>query len=52
VKERHFDFGPGEYLLHNLENIGETPRSFVTVEFCAGSCPSDPASAITIGGRR
>ncbi len=30
---RHFDFGPGEYLLHDLENIGDTPLAFVTVEF-------------------
>jgi len=30
---RHFNFGPGEYLLHDLENIGGTPLAFVTVEF-------------------
>ncbi len=29
---RHFTFGPGEYLLHDLENIGDTPIAFVTVE--------------------
>lgn len=29
---RHFEFAPGEYLLHDLENIGETQLLFVTVE--------------------
>ena len=29
---RHFTFGPGEYLLHDLENIGDTTLVFVTVE--------------------
>lgn len=28
----HFDFAPGEYLLHDLENIGDTQLLFVTVE--------------------
>jgi hypothetical protein len=49
---RHFDFGPGEYLLHDLENIGETPLSFVTVEFLANSSQSDPISASTTGDFR
>jgi hypothetical protein len=30
---RHFQFGPGEYLLHDLENIGERELIFTTVEF-------------------
>jgi hypothetical protein len=30
---RHFDFAPGEYLLHDLENVGTEPLGFVTVEF-------------------
>lgn len=30
---RHYTFGPGEYLLHDLENIGETELVFTTVEF-------------------
>lgn len=29
---RHFRFGPGEYLLHDLENIGQSQLVFVTVE--------------------
>jgi quercetin dioxygenase-like cupin family protein len=29
---RHFTFGPGEYLLHDLENIGTSELIFVTVE--------------------
>lgn len=29
---RHFVFGPGEYLLHDLENVGDTQLLFVTVE--------------------
>jgi beta-alanine degradation protein BauB len=29
---RHFDFGPDEYLLHDLENVGTAPLIFITVE--------------------
>lgn len=29
---RHFTFGPGQYLLHDLENHGDTPLTFITVE--------------------
>jgi beta-alanine degradation protein BauB len=29
---RHFDFGPNEYLLHDLENVGTAPLIFITVE--------------------
>lgn len=29
---RHFFYGPGEYMLHSLENIGDTTLTFVTVE--------------------
>jgi beta-alanine degradation protein BauB len=29
---RHFRFSPGEYLLHDLENIGQSQLVFVTVE--------------------
>ncbi len=28
----HYEFGEGEFMLHDLANIGETPLSFVTVE--------------------
>ena len=30
---RHFRFGPGEFLLHDIENIGQTDLVFTTVEF-------------------
>ncbi|MFB9908799.1 hypothetical protein [Allokutzneria oryzae] len=30
---KHLSFGPGEYLLHDLENIGTTDLVFTTVEF-------------------
>ncbi len=30
---RHFHFGPGEYLLHDIENIGDTDLIFTTVEY-------------------
>ncbi len=30
---RHMDYGPGEYLLHSVENIGDSDLLFTTVEF-------------------
>lgn len=30
---RHESYGPGEYKVHDLENIGDTDLTFVTVEF-------------------
>ncbi len=30
---RHEHYGPGEYKVHDLENIGDTDLTFVTVEF-------------------
>jgi hypothetical protein len=30
---RHMNYGPGEYLLHSVENIGDTDLLFTTVEF-------------------
>jgi hypothetical protein len=30
---RHLHYGPGEYLLHSVENIGDTDLLFTTVEF-------------------
>ncbi|MDT9686815.1 hypothetical protein Q5762_00300 [Streptomyces sp. P9(2023)] len=30
---RHFTFGSGDFLLHDLENTGDAPLVFVTVEF-------------------
>ncbi|MGW3564404.1 hypothetical protein ACWDSL_11000 [Streptomyces sp. NPDC000941] len=29
---RHFTFGPGEHLLHDIENVGDTELVFTTVE--------------------
>ena len=29
---KHLTFGPGEFMVHDLENIGETDLVFVTVE--------------------
>ena len=29
---RHFTFGPGQYLLHDIENVGDTDLVFATVE--------------------
>ena len=33
---RHFYYGAGEYMLHSVENIGETDLVFTTVEFLDG----------------
>jgi beta-alanine degradation protein BauB len=30
---RHEEYGPGEYKVHDLENIGDSDLTFVTVEF-------------------
>jgi hypothetical protein len=30
---KHFRFGPGEYMLHSVENIGHKDLLFTTVEF-------------------
>ncbi len=30
---RHLNYGPGEYLLHSVENIGDTDLLFTTVEY-------------------
>ena len=30
---RHEKYGPGEYKVHDLENIGDSDLTFVTVEF-------------------
>ena len=46
----HYTFGPGEYLLHDLKNIGATELIFLTVEFLDGhnkplqSVDGDPES--------
>jgi hypothetical protein len=33
---RHFHYGPGDYMVHSLENVGETELVFTTVEFLDG----------------
>ncbi len=33
---RYFHFGPGEYLLHDIENVGDTELIFTTVEHLDG----------------
>lgn len=34
---RHYSFGPGEFMLHDLENSGDDRLSFVTTELKIGS---------------
>jgi len=34
---KHFYYGPGEYMLHSIENIGDTDLAFTTVEFLDGT---------------
>ena len=47
---RHFHFALGEYLFHDLENIGDTPLAFLTVEFLRAAPPqSGPAHLVTNG---
>jgi quercetin dioxygenase-like cupin family protein len=36
---RHATYGPGEYKLHDLENIGDTELIFTTVEFLDSANP-------------
>ncbi|MFF4099677.1 hypothetical protein [Streptomyces sp. NPDC001903] len=46
---RHLTFGPGEFLLHDLENIGPRPLVFTTVEFTNGPnapLPLTPATSL------
>lgn len=33
---KHFDYGDGDYMLHAVENVGDTPLAFTTVEFLDG----------------
>jgi hypothetical protein len=42
---RHFRFGPGEYLLHDIENIGDTELIFTTVEHLDSANPPPPVGA-------
>ena len=34
---KHFTYGPGEKMVHDLENIGNTTLAFTTVELKLGS---------------
>jgi hypothetical protein len=42
---KHFHYGPGDYMLHCVENIGDMPLSFATVEFLDGTNPALPIPA-------
>lgn len=33
---QHYDYGAGDYMVHSIENIGETELIFTTVEFIDG----------------
>lgn len=35
-QSKHFTFGPGEFMVHCLENTGDTDLLFATVEFIDG----------------
>ena len=39
---KHFYYGPGESMLHSVENIGDTELVFTTVEFLDGTNPALP----------
>lgn len=41
---RHFAYGPGEYKIHDLENIGDSVLVFTTVEFKTGANEPLPLS--------
>ena len=38
----HYRFGPGEFMVHDLENIGDQVLSFTTVEFLDSANPPLP----------
>ena len=48
----HFDLGPGESLLRDLEHVGEPALLLVTAECCIDARPSDDAGALPVGRRR
>ncbi len=39
---RHFTFGPGEHFIHSVENIGNVPLLFTTVEYLDSANPPLP----------
>lgn len=42
---KHFTFGPGEFFVHSVENIGTTDLLFTTVEFLDGANAPLPVPA-------
>ena len=36
---KHFHYGSGDYMIHSVENIGDTDIAFTTVEFLDGTNP-------------
>lgn len=36
---KHLEFGAGEFMMHDLENIGDTELVFTTVEFLDSANP-------------
>lgn len=47
---RHFHFGPGEFLLHDIENIGQDELTFVTVEHLDSHNPALELTDESISG--
>jgi hypothetical protein len=43
----HLTYGPGEFKVHDLENIGDTELIFTTVEFLDSANPPLPLLAET-----
>ncbi|MEP0963839.1 MAG: cupin domain-containing protein [Roseobacter sp.] len=39
---KHFHYGAGDYMVHSVENIGDTDLAFATVEFLDGTNPALP----------
>jgi mannose-6-phosphate isomerase-like protein (cupin superfamily) len=39
---QHLTFGPGEFMIHDLENVGSTELAFVTVEYLESANPPLP----------
>jgi quercetin dioxygenase-like cupin family protein len=44
---RHETYSPGEYKVHDLENIGDTDLTFVTVEFLQSANEPLPIAQVT-----
>jgi quercetin dioxygenase-like cupin family protein len=42
---RHETYAPGEYKVHDIENIGDREMVFMTIEFLAGANPPLPVPA-------